>query len=146
MKIKFAAGFALATMLAFSAPAIAQESSYTPGDYWDVSDIDVLDGQYDSYMDYLAGPWKAQQEWAKSKGYIKSYKVVANNYPRDGEPDLYLIVVYPKVYDNAEQERQRKEFHAFMKADSRAMGKAYAERGTMRKAKGSAQLQEVILK
>jgi hypothetical protein len=146
MKTATLAGLALAVSMAFATPAAAQESSFAPGDYWDVSSIDVLDGQIENYMDYLAGSWKRQQEFAKSKGYIKSYQVVANTYPRAGEPDLYLIVVYPKVPDAAELVRQQKEFEAFMKADARALSKQYADRGTMRKSLGAIQLQEVILK
>ncbi len=142
------AGAVLALTLGMSAPALAQaqEPSYTPGSYTDVSAIDVLDGQFENYMDYLAGPWKAQQEFAKSKGYITSYQVLANTYARAGEPDLFLIVVYPKIYDNAEQTRQQKEFEAFMKSDRRALDTAYGARGTMRKSLGQQQLQELKLK
>lgn len=146
MKIAKFASFALAASLAFATPLAAQESSFTPGDFWDVSAIDVLDGQLDNYMDYLAGSWKRQQEFAKSKGYIKSYQVIANTYPRAGEPDIYLVTVYSKFPDAAEQLRQQKEFEAFMKADSRALGKQYADRGTMRKSLGVTQMQELILK
>jgi hypothetical protein len=146
MKTTYLAGLAVAVSLAFAAPASAQESSYTPGDYTDVSGIDVLDGQLENYMDYLAGPWKRQNEFAKSKGYIKSYQVLANAYPRAGEPDLYLIIVYPKIYDNAEQLRQQKEFEAFMKADTRQLAAQYAARGTMRKSLDQQQLQELVLK
>jgi hypothetical protein len=146
MKTSLFAGVALALSLAFITPAAAQESSYTPGGYTDVSGIDVLDGQFENYMDYLAGPWKAQNEWAKSKGYITSYSVMANNYAREGEPDLFLVVSYSKIYDTAEQLRQQKEFEAFMKADTRTLDKQYGARGTMRKSLGGQQLQELKLK
>jgi hypothetical protein len=137
---------ALAASLAVASPALAQESSYTPGGYADVSAIDVLDGQMDAYMDYLAGSWKRQQEWAKSKGYIQSYSVLANPYPRAGEPDLYLVINYSKIYDTAEEMRQQKEFEAFMKADSRQLGAQYADRGKMRKSLGQQQLRQINLK
>lgn len=140
------AGVALALSLCLSAPVAAQESSYTPGGYTDVSGIDVLDGQFENYMDYLAGPWKAQNEWAKSKGYITGYSVMANNYAREGEPDLFLVVSYSKIYDPAEQLRQQKEFEAFLKADTRALDKQFGARGTMRKSMGGQQLQELKLK
>lgn len=146
MKTNLFAGVALALSLVFAAPAAAQDSSYVPGGYTDVSGIDVLDGQFENYMDYLAGPWKAQNEWAKSKGYIISYSVMANNYAREGEPDLYLVVSYSKIYDTAEQLRQQKEFEAFMKADTRTLDKQYGARGTMRKSMGGQQLQELKLK
>ncbi len=140
------AGVALAMALAFSAPAAAQESSYTPGGYSDVSAIDVMDGQMDNYMDYLAGSWKRQQEWAKSKGYITGYSVLANPYPRAGEPDLFLVVNYTKIYEPAEEVRQQKEFEAFMKADSRQLGSQFADRGKMRKSLGQQQLRVMNLK
>ncbi len=146
MKMKMFAGIALAAVLAYAAPVAAQDSSYTPGGYSDVSQIDVLDGQFDNYMDYLAGAWKRQQEWAKSKGYITSYAVLSNPYARDDEPDLYLVVNYSKIYDTAEEIRQQKEFETFMKADSRALGAQFADRGKMRKAKGQQQLREMVLK
>lgn len=139
-------GAVLALTLGLSAPGQAQESSYTPGNYSDVSAIDVLDGQFENYMDYLAGPWKAQQEFAKSKGYITGYQVLANPYARAGEPDLFLVVVYSKIYDNAKQVRQQKEFEEFMKSDRRKLDTAYGARSTMRKSMGQQQLQELKLK
>ena len=146
MKNILFAGAALALSLGLASPAAAQESSYTPGGYTDVSGIDVLDGQFENYLDYLAGPWKAQNEWAKSKGYITSYAVYANNYARAGEPDLFLVVNYSKIYDAAEQRRQQKEFEAFMKSDTRKLDTAYGARATMRKPMGTQQLQELKLK
>lgn len=146
MNFKLFAGAALALSLGFAAPAVAQESSYTPGGYTDVSGIEVLDGQFENYMDYLDGPWKAQNEFAKSKGYITSYSVLANPYARAGEPNLYLVINYPKVYDAAEELRQQKEFEAFMKADARALDKQYGARGVMRKSMGQQQLREMKLK
>lgn len=146
MKNTLFAGTMLAFALGMASPVLAQESSYTPGSYTDVSAIDVLDGQFENYMDYLAGPWKAQQEFAKSKGYIASYQVLSNPYARAGEPDLFLVVVYPKVYDPAEQLRQQREFEAFMKADARKLDSAFGARGTMRKSMGQQQLQELKLK
>jgi hypothetical protein len=146
MKTILLTGAVLALSLAFAAPAVAQDSSYTPGGYSDVSAIDVLDGQMDNYMDYLAGSWKRQQEWAKSKGYITAYSVLSNPYPRPGEPDLYLVVNYSKIYDAAEEIRQQKEFETFMKSDSRALGAQFADRGKMRKPLGQQQLRVMNLK
>ena len=146
MKSSMFASLTLALSLGVAVPAAAQDSSYTPGGYTDVSDIDVLDGQFENYMDYLSGSWKKQQEFAKSKGYITSYQVLSNPYARDGEPDLYLVINYPKVYDAAEELRQQKEFEAFMKADTRTLAAQYGARSTMRRPMGQAQLREIKLK
>lgn len=131
---------------AFAAPARAQESSYTPGTYWEVSMVDVEDGQDENYMDFLADQWKRSQEFAKSKGYIRDYHVLANNNARKGEPDLYLIVEFDRMYDAKEQLRQQKEYEAFMKRDTRQLTRESGERVTMRKLAGSMLLRELDLR
>ena len=83
-----------AAALAFAVPANAQDSSYQPGVYWDVGMIDVEDGKGEAYADWLATEWKRNQEFAKSKRWIKDYFVLGNGYNRPGEPDLYLVTVF----------------------------------------------------
>lgn len=131
---------------AFTAPAVAQDSSYTWGDYWDVSEIDVVDGQEENYMDFLASSWKKTQEFSKSKGWIKDYRVVANIYAREGEADLYLITIYADVPGAAEIARRDKEYQTFMAKNTRTMTAESGARGTIRKQMGSQMLQEVKLK
>lgn len=137
---------AAAVALGFGVPAAAQDLPITPGAYWDVSEIDVVDGQDAAYIDFLAASWKKSQEFAKKKGYIDNYYVLTNEYRRDGEPDLYLVTVYKKWYDTAEQERQRKEYEAFMQADQRKLMAESGGRAVMRKQVGSMLLREWKLK
>lgn len=136
----------LAASSAFAAPVRAQESSYAPGAYWEVSMVDVEDGQEENYIDFLADQWKKSQEFAKSKGYIRDYHVLANSNARKGEPDLYLIVEFDQMYDTKEQLRQQKEFEAFMKRDARQLTRESGERVTMRKLSGSMLLRELELR
>ena len=137
---------AAAAALAFAVPAAAQELSYTPGTYWEISMIDVEDGKEEDYADFLADQWRASQQFAKSKGYIKDYHVLANSNRRDGEPDLYLITEFERMYDTAEELRQQKEYEAFMKRDTRALARESGQRGTMRKLTGSMLLRELNLR
>jgi hypothetical protein len=143
MKFGKLAAAALAVALV-STPAIAQRSVADPGNYWEVSDIDVLPGQIENYLDYLNANWKKQQAFAKSKGYILDYHVLSNNYPRDGEPDLYLVVIFKDWPSNAEAKRQQDEFVAMMKQDEHQLSAASGGRATMRRQMGSALLQEVL--
>ena len=46
---------ALIGALSLAAPAMAQEASYKPGSVWVASRINVLPGQFENYMDFLAG-------------------------------------------------------------------------------------------
>jgi hypothetical protein len=138
---------AAAGALTLAGGANAQNaSSYTPGQYWEVSEIDVQDGQDENYLDYLAGQWKRSQEFAKSKGYIRGYHVLTNSYARDGEPDLYLITVSDSLPDPKEQARRQTEFEAFMQRNAHLLSEESGKRGTMRRLKGSMLLQELNLK
>ena len=44
-----------------------------------------------------------QNEFAKSKGWIKAYYILSNNNPRKDEPDLYLVTVSDQMPTPAEQ-------------------------------------------
>ena len=142
MKI-FAMGAAVA--IALATPAIAQESSYTPGNYVRVSMIDVLPGQTENYMDYLAGQYRKELEYRKSKGWITGYRILANVNARDGEPDLYLMTEFKEMATRAEELARDKEMDAFMQSDARRAATASGARVTMRTQKGSMLLQEMML-
>lgn len=68
---------ALAAAL-INTPAMAQGWPMVPGDYWDVSAIEVADGSGLAYATFLADRWRKNQEFAKSQGWIKSYHVLSN--------------------------------------------------------------------
>ena len=142
MKI-FAMGAAVA--IALATPAIAQESSYTPGNYVSVGMIDVLPGQTENYMDYLAGQYRKELEYRKSKGWITGYRILANVNARDGEPDLYLMTEFKEMATRAEELARAKEMDAFMQSDARRLAAASGARVTMRTQKGSMLLQEMML-
>jgi hypothetical protein len=78
-----------ATMLT-SIPAAAQELPLVGGDYWDVTSVKIDDGHFADYADFLVSDSRKQNEYAKSKGWIKAYYILSNNNNRKDEPDLYL--------------------------------------------------------
>lgn len=135
-----------AVMLMAVTPAIAQESSYKPGTVWEAGRIDVLPGQFENYMDWLAGQWKKIQELGKAEGIIVEYHVLAANNPRAGEPDLILIVEYKDYQTTAQQEAFNKKVNAMLASDDRKQSAASGERSKMRESLGSVQYQELILK
>ena len=126
--------------------SMAQESSYKPGTVWVASRIDVLPGQYENYMDYLATTWKKNQELAKAEGIVLDYHVLAVNNARQGEPDLVLIVEYKDYRTTAQQEAFRQKVNAMMAMDNRKQATASGERAKMREQLGSTEYQELILK
>ena len=98
----------------------------TGGDFWEVSGIDVADGAGMKYANWLASEWRKNLEFAKSKGWIKDYKVLANNYPRKGEPDLYLIRIMDRIATGPEGEERAKEWVKHME---KSMAKMQEESG-----------------
>lgn len=127
-------------------PASAQESSYKPGTVWEVGRIDVLPGQFENYMDWLATNWKKIQEMGKAEGVVVNYHVLATNNVRSGEPDLVLVVEYKDYQTTAQREAMRAKVNALLGQDNRKASTASGERGKMREQLGSTQYQELILK
>ena len=79
---------------ATSTPALAQQSSMKPGALWTAARIDVQDGQMQNYLDWLAKTWTANQDYAKSQGWLLDYHILQSINPRDGEPNIILITRY----------------------------------------------------
>jgi hypothetical protein len=137
---------ATAAAFAFAASAAAQESSYEPGLYWDIGMIDIEDGKGEAYADWLATEWKRNQEFAKSKRWIRDYFVLGNQYPREGEPDLYLVTVTERLPDAAEDRKRQREYEAWAKKNVRQLDVEQGARGSMRKVLGAMLLREYKLK
>ena len=144
MKSLFVGAAMIAATLA--TPAIAQEVSYKPGPVWEAGRIDVLPGQMQNYMDYLASTWKKIQEMGKAEGVVLDYHVLATNNARAGEPDLILIVVYKDYMTTAQQEAMSKKVNAMLAQNERTAATAAAECGKMREPMGNIEYQELILK
>ena len=99
-----------ASALAMSGSALAEEWPFVPGDYWEVTGIDLADGGSFKYAKWLATEWRKGLEFAKSKGWIKNYMVIANVHARSDEPDIYLIRVFESMPDSEESQKRQKEY------------------------------------
>jgi len=135
---------AAATIVLTSVPAWGQELPVKSGDYWDVAAITVDDGHFPDYVDFLAGEWRKRNDFSKSKGWIKDYKIFSNVNARDGEPDLYLVTVFDHMTTPAEDIQREKEMNAFMASTTRQGAAGSAHRATYRKLRGDMLLQEMM--
>ena len=135
---------AAATILLTSVPALGQELPVKSGDFWDVAAITVDDGHFPDYVDFLAGEWRKRNDFSKSKGWIKDYKIFSNVNARDGEPDLYLVTVFDHMTTPAEDIQREKEMNAFMASTTRQGAAGSAHRATYRKLRGDMLLQEMM--
>jgi hypothetical protein len=132
-----------ATMIC-AVPAAAQELPLVGGDYWDVAAIKIDDGHFGDYADFLVSDSKKQNEYAKSKGWIKAYYILSNNNARKDEPDLYLVTVSDRIPTPAEQIARNKEMNAYLQSDDRKQIAGSGHRATFRHLEGDMLLQQLI--
>lgn len=143
LKTMFAA--ATAALMIAATPVAAQEWPLKPGNYWDVSAITVKDGGDLKYATHLANVWVAQQEMAKSKGWIKGYHILGNTYPREGEPTYYLVTVFEEFETPDVAEKRGKEMRDAMKTNIEKMVNESGGRSEYRTV-GSQQLLRELMK
>jgi hypothetical protein len=123
--------------------ALASDWPMIPGDVYEVTGINLKDGGGLAYANFLATEWKADQEFAKSKGWIKSYMVLSNAYARKGEPDLYLVVVSERLPSGPEADKRDDDYLAWKKKSQAQMQKESGNRAEIREIGSSSLLQEL---
>jgi len=135
-----------AASIAFASPAVAQDYPLKNGNFWNVAEITIDDGHFGDYADHLAGNYRKTQDFAKSKGWIKDYYILANVNKRADEPDLYLVTITDHITTPAEDEAREKEFNAFLNTSARQGDKESGARAKFRKLGGNFLLQELRYK
>jgi len=126
--------------------AVADEWPLVSGDFWDVTGVHVKDGGGLAYATFLASEWRENQEMAKTKGWIKGYKILANPYARQGEPDLYLITISDHIASGAEGEKRQVEYMEWKKKTVAQMEKESGNRAEFREIGSSELLQELTFR
>ena len=134
-----------ATML-LSVPAVAQDLPLVGGDYWDVTSVKIDDGHFGDYADFLATTFRKENDFAKSKGWIKAYYIFSNNNNREDEPDLYLVTVSDHVATPAEQIARNKEMNAYLATDDRKQLAGSGQRATYRHITADMLLQQLVFR
>jgi len=130
------------TML-LSTPVAAQELPVRGGDFWDVSSVTIEDGHFGDYADYLAGQYRKNMEFQKSKGWIKGYYILSNVNKRHDEPDLYLVTIFDHVTTPAEDIQREKDANAFLQQTTRQNLAGSGQRATYRHLGSDVLLQEL---
>jgi len=139
---------ALLIAASVTAPTQVLASDYpmTMGDFWEVTGVRLKDGGGLAYAKFLASQWKADQEFAKSKGWIKNYMVLGNAYPRKGEPDLYLVIISERLASGPESDKRSDEYLAWKKKSDAQLAKESGDRVEIRELLGNELLQEMKFK
>jgi hypothetical protein len=141
---KLILGALSAAVMVTSVPAVAQDLPLVGGDYWDVTAVKIDDGHFGDYADFLVSDSRKQNEYAKSKGWIKAYYILSNNNPRKDEPDLYLVTVSDRIPTPAEQIARNKEMNAYLKSSDRQQLAGSGHRATYRHITGDMLLQQLV--
>ncbi len=138
---------ALAAAFLFStAPAMAQEAPFPfkDGSYWNVSAIHVKDGKGVAYAKHLANSWTVQMDFAKKNGWVKDYHILTNEYPRDGEPSLYLVTIFDSMASPEENEKRAAMYRANVKKSMEQLAAESGQRTEMRTVGSQSLLREQI--
>lgn len=115
-----------------------------PGQLWTAARIEVHDGQMQNYQDWLAKTWIANQEYAKSQGWLLEYHILSSVNPRDGEPNIVLITRFNDFPSAAEVERRNAMMAKHTGQDAHQAAAASGERNPMRRQMGSVLYRELL--
>lgn len=119
-----------AALLLAAQPAVSQQypNPYKVGDHWTVTGVHVKPGGGLKVAKDIAEVWQTQQDFAKTRGWISSYKILVNSYPRENEPNIYLITITDRLASPDEVDARGVEIRAFMKMTGEQMQAAAAGR------------------
>ncbi len=81
-------------VLSMSAAQAADRVYTDGGSVWTVSFIETKPGHFDDYIADLNQIWRRYLDEQKKDGSVLSYKMIPISFPRDGEPNLMLMVEF----------------------------------------------------
>jgi competence protein ComGC len=133
-------------MFAVVGSIFAQEAKpYKEGKVLQVSFIKIKPGQFNNYMKYLDGPYKANMEAMKKAGLITGYAVYRSQAHTPQDADLILTIAFPNMAAlDRTDEADAISTKVLGPMDSR--DKASMDRESMRELLGSQLTRELVLK
>ncbi|MEI7037558.1 hypothetical protein [Fulvimonas yonginensis] len=138
--------FASLMLSAVMGATFAQEAKpYREGAVRQVSFIKIKPGQFNNYMKYLDGPYKAVMEASMKAGLITGWSVYEAQARTPQDPDLILTVNYPNMAA-LDRTDEADAIRAKVAGSLEAQDKAAIDRESMRELLGSQLIRELILK
>lgn len=115
------------------------------GSVWSIAFIKMKPGMETAYLNYLAGPWKANQEAFKKEGMILSYKVLSVEAHTPGEWNLMLMTEYKDLATlEANEDKADALLQKTIGTDDKQM-QGYKERLEVREVIGDRLAREIVL-
>ncbi len=135
--------FAINLLSVQSVHANDHEPPFIGGHYWEVTGIKTADGAGLKYAKWLASDWRKNLDFAVSKGWLSSYKVILNVHPRADEPDIYLIRIFENMQTVSENEKRRGQYLEWAKKSMDKMAEESGNRAEYRTVMSTSLLQEM---
>lgn len=133
-------------LLCFAGAVAAQDAKpYREGPVTNVSFIKTKPGQFNNYLKFLDGPYKAEMDAMKKAGLVTGYAVYASTPRSPTDPDVILTVSYPNMAA-LDKTDEADAISAKVLGSMDQQDKAFADRSTMRDVLGSELDRELILK
>ena len=118
---------------------------YHNGSVWSIAFIRMKPGMETAYMNYLAGPWKANQEASKKEGLILSYKVIGAEGHTPADWNLMLMTEYKDLATMEANEDKGDALAQKMVGNDEKQMQGYRERVEIREVMGDRLAREIIL-
>jgi hypothetical protein len=147
MKTRSLAIVVLAVLVLFAGISVYSQVNrpYRNGSVWTVAFIRVKPGMDSAYLNYLAGPWKANQEAAKKEGLILSYKVLSVEGHTPNEWNLMLMTEYKDLASMEAGEDKADSLTQKMVGNDEKQMQGYKERSEIREVIGDRLAREIVL-
>lgn len=118
---------------------------YRNGTVWNIAFIRIKPGMDTAYLNYLAGPWKANQEAAKKEGLILSYKVISTEGHNPGDWNVMLMTEYKDLATMEANEDKGDALAQKMVGNDDKQMQGYKERSEIREVMGDRLAREIVL-
>jgi hypothetical protein len=115
------------------------------GSVWNIAFIRMKPGMETAYLNYLAGPWKANQEAMKKEGLILSYKVITTEGHTPGDWNVMLMTEYKDLATMEANEDKADAVSQRVTGDDEKQRQGYRERVEIREVMGDRLGREVVL-
>ncbi|HLA11131.1 MAG TPA: hypothetical protein VJ023_11120 [Pyrinomonadaceae bacterium] len=115
------------------------------GSVWSVAFIRMKPGMETAYLNYLAGPWKANQEAMKKEGLILSYKVLTTEGHTPGDWNLMLMTEFKDLTTMEANEGKADALVQQVVGDDEKQRQGYRDRLEIREVMGDRLAREVVL-
>lgn len=115
------------------------------GSVWSVAFIRMKPGMETAYLNYLAGPWKANQEAMKKEGVILSYKVLATEGHSPVDFNLMLMTEYKNLATMEANEDKADQLAQTIVGDDEKQRQGYRDRLEIREVMADRLAREIVL-